>query len=166
MTGTLKTTGDTVKCHGPDVAVSILQQRPGSWEVAYGIAALCTAAAGGCEECKCKLVDSAYPRHVLGVVADGGAPVATRVALLASLRPLVTHDDDRPPASKAFMHARMLALDLDAVPVFIAVLQEAAERPEELAGVITALQQLCASDEICQKVTPCLRTRPRCRTEH
>lgn len=71
---------------------------------------------------------------------------------MGSLRAMITHDDDRPPASKAFMHARMLALDRGAVPVFLAVLRRALRSPPELCAAISALQALCANDDVCKQV--------------
>lgn len=79
-------------------------------------------------------------------------PLHVAVALLGSLRAMITHDDDRPPASKAFMHARMLALDRGAVPVFLAVLRRALSSPPELCAAISALQALCANDDVCKQV--------------
>lgn len=79
-------------------------------------------------------------------------PLHVAVALLTSLRAMITHDDDRPPASKAFMHARMLALNRGAVPVFLSVLRRALASPPELCAAISALQALCANDDVCKQV--------------
>ena len=65
---------------------------------------------------------------------------------------MITHDDDRPPASKAFMHARMLALDRGGVPVFLRVLRRTLTSPPELRASIAALQALCANDDVCKQV--------------
>ena len=143
-------------CHGPDIVSSVLQAHAENDAVAAALGSMCALAALECEDTKCKLMESAFPQASLSIVADATVSLSASVELLGALKGLMTHDDLRPPASKAFMHSRVLALDKDAVPVFLGVLQRAVDAPESLHGIISALQQLCANDEICIRVCPLL----------
>jgi hypothetical protein len=99
-------------------------------------------------------MDSEFPQEALKLVSSGGLGLLTCLELIRALQALITHDDDRPPASKALMHARMLALDRGAVDVFVSTLQRALEEDASvLPDMIGATEQLCANDEICKQVS-------------
>lgn len=136
--------------------MTVLQRHCTDSSVVESFGHMCALAAMECEESKCQLMDSSFPATGLEIVAQGKVSLAACVALLQALKALMTHDDLRPPASKAFMHARVLALDKGAVPVFLTVLKRGSDEPASLDGIISALQQLCANDEICIRVRSAL----------
>lgn len=77
------------------------------------------------------------------------APQAAAAAGAAAgaLRAFTTADDDRPPASKAFMHARLLAgKPHNALQVLLPVLQQLQQGPERPVGplmsVLAAVRQV------------------------
>ena len=142
-----------VQCHAPQRLAALIEQRHAASDVVCAAADLCTAAATGCEETKAKLMEAHFPAEALRILQAGEVDVPAQAALCTALKSLITNDDERPPASQAFMHARVLALDKDAVPVFLAVLQRAVDDASALHTIISALQQLCANDEICIKVS-------------
>jgi armadillo repeat-containing protein 6 len=153
MKGKLKDTGESVECHGPDIATNLLRRHCDNEDIIHGVGVMCKAAATGCEESKCKLMDSDFSREVLRLVSGGRFQLCTCMELICALQALITPDDDRPPASKALMHARLLALDRGAVDVFVSTFHRAlADNTSALPGIIGATQQLCANDEICKQV--------------
>eukprot|EP00892_Ulva_mutabilis_P010855 jgi/Ulvmu1/8141/UM040_0037.1 len=138
---------------GPALIARLLSQQPlPSSDAIQAVGDLCTAAARAAEDTKSALMDSSYPDAALIVAGNDTTPLSAAVPLLTSLQAMITHDDDRPPASKAFMHARMLALDRGAVPVFLHVMRRALTSPPELQASIAALQALCANDDVCKQV--------------
>jgi armadillo repeat-containing protein 6 len=143
---------DDVRVHAPDVAADLLGTHSQSKDVASAAAAMCTAAAIECEDSKCQLIESSFPLRALEAAREPAMDAATVAALLTALKVLITNDDLRPPASKAFIHARILANDKGAVPVFVQALQRCLADVEGLQQVVVATQQLCANDDICKQV--------------
>jgi armadillo repeat-containing protein 6 len=141
-----------VTCHGPDVSAALLQAHATNDALIEEVGRMCTLATKECEQAKCTLMESTFPKICLAMVREATVSLPAVVALLAALQGTMTHDDARPPASKAFMHSRVLALDKEAVPVFLAALDRATDEPDSLHGIISSLQQLCANDEICVRV--------------
>ena len=139
-------------CHGPDVATRLLQAHAADSVAVVAVAGMCQAAALACEDSKCKLMESAFAKVSLSIIDKKQVSLSATAALCAALEALMTNDDTRPPASQAFMHARVLGTDRGAVPVFLDALQRAEGEPEALYRVISSLQQLCANDEICMRV--------------
>jgi hypothetical protein len=113
---------------------------------------MCTAAATGSEESKCKLVESTFPQAALSIISAEDVTNSATAALCTTLKALTFNDDMRPPASQCFMNARVLSLERGAMPVVLAAMQRATQEPEALHSIISALQQLCANDDICVRV--------------
>lgn len=78
---------------------------------------------------------------------------AAAAAVAAALRAFSTADDERPPASKAFTHARQLAgKPNDALLVLLPILQQLQGMQGELpvapvAAVVSAVRQVCTRVE-------------------
>lgn len=70
-----------------------------------------------------------------------------------TVRSVVTADDDRPPGSKAFMHARMLGKTHGAIKVLLGLVRRvsAAARPDVLAALLSSVRMLAANEEICKE---------------
>lgn len=68
---------------------------------------------------------------------------------------MTTADDERPPSSKAFMHARVLAKSHAAIRVLLAVLRRvpAATHPATAVRVLGTVRQVAANEEICREFT-------------
>lgn len=143
---------DGQRCHAPDVASSLLQQHASDSNVVEALATLCATAATASEDTKCKLMESPFPAAALETVRKGEISLIATAALCTALKALMMNDDARPPASQAFMHARILGTDRGAVPVFLQAFRRAEGEPAALHGIVSALQQLCANDEICMRV--------------
>jgi hypothetical protein len=97
----------------PELMAQLLTDHS-SVPITRAVAALVMAAVRGSEDTKCAIMDSQFPERALavaGAAADGpGAPpLDVAVALLTALSGAITADDARPPASKAFMNARVCA---------------------------------------------------------
>jgi armadillo repeat-containing protein 6 len=137
---------------GPAIMAQLLEVHEGDAEVAAAVGKVTAAAVVACEDSKCAVMDSEFPARALAAAGNAGTPVDAALALLGALRGAITADDFRPPTSKAFMHARVLALDRGAVPVFLSVLRRAAPQPALLRSAVPALQALCANDNICMRV--------------
>ncbi len=65
----------------------------------------------------------------------------------AQLRSVTTADDERPPGSKAFMHARVLAKSHAAIRVLLGVLRRvpAATQPATACRVLNTVRQVRAA---------------------
>jgi hypothetical protein len=145
------------RCHAPDVVTSLLQQHASSSVVVERIADTCSAAATASEDTKCKLMECPFSKVALDIISNERVTLAATAALCTALKSLMVNDDARPPASQAFMHARILGTDRGAVPVTLAALKRAEQEPAALHSVMSSLQQLCANDEICVRVRPNIR---------
>jgi hypothetical protein len=82
-----------------------------------------------------------------GGLASSPKAAAAAGAAAGALRAFTTADDDRPPASKAFMHARLLAgKPNNALQVLLPVLQQLQQGPDRqigpLVSVLAAIRQV------------------------
>lgn len=78
---------------------------------------------------------------------SSSAAVSAAASAAGALRAFTTADDDRPPASKAFMHARLLAgQPHNALQVLLPVLQQLQQGIERRVGpliaVVAAIRQV------------------------
>ena len=82
-------------------------------------------------------------------------PSATHPHTPPQVRSVTTADDERPPSSKAFMHARVLAKSHAAIRVLLAVLRRvpAATHPATAVRVLGTVRQVAANEEICREFT-------------
>jgi hypothetical protein len=75
-----------------------------------------------------------------GGLASSPQAAAAAGAAAGALRAFTTADDDRPPASKAFMHARLLAgKPNNALQVLLPVLQQLQQGPDRQVGPLVAV---------------------------
>ena len=108
----------------------------------------------------CRFVDMGLAADLLQLLqllaaTPAGLAAAPQAAAAAgaaagALRAFATADDDRPPASKAFMHARLLAGKPNhALTVLLPVLQQLQQGPDRQVGplvsVLAAIRQVSAS---------------------
>lgn len=141
------------------------EQQEQQQQLAAAAAALTEAAAWQDEEGKCRFVDMGLAADLLQLLqllaaTPAGLAAAPQAAAAAgaaagALRAFATADDDRPPASKAFMHARLLAGKPNhALTVLLPVLQQLQQGPDRQVGplvsVLAAIRQIAANDEICK----------------
>ncbi|KAF6264410.1 armadillo-type protein [Scenedesmus sp. NREL 46B-D3] len=144
------------------------EQQQEQQQLAAAAAALTEAAAWQDEEGKCRFIDMGVAADLLQLLqllaaTPGGVASAPQAAAAAAaagaaagaLRAFTTADDDRPPASKAFMHARLLAgKPNNALQVLLPVLQQLQQGPSRhigpLVAVLAAIRQIAANDEICK----------------
>jgi armadillo repeat-containing protein 6 len=138
--------------YAPEIVANLLAEHKQSSDLVKVAAEMCLRAGTECEEAMCRLMESEYPQRALDSAQDPALTTEAAAALLTSLQALITNDDHRPPASKAFVHARLLAVDKGAVPVFMHVLRRCLAEAGNLRPVVLALQQLCANDAICKQV--------------
>ncbi|WIA28447.1 hypothetical protein OEZ86_010991 [Tetradesmus obliquus] len=141
------------------------EQQEQQQQLAAAAAALTEAAAWQDEEGKCRFVDMGLAADLLQLLqllaaTPAGLAAAPQAAAAAgaaagALRAFATADDDRPPAAKAFMHARLLAGKPNhALTVLLPVLQQLQQGPDRQVGplvsVLAAIRQIAANDEICK----------------
>lgn len=140
-------------------------QRWQLYQTAAAVAALAEAAAWQDEDTKCRCMDIGLAADLVQLLAhigdssDGTAAVAAangqpepkqqqqqQAAIVAAgaaagaLRAFTTADDERPPASKAFMHARLLAgQPSHALQALLPMLRQLAAGPERQQGPLIAV---------------------------
>lgn len=90
----------------------LLTDHASTTSITRAVAALVMAAVRGSEDSKCAVMDSQFPESALsfaGAAADSPdcPPIDVAVGLLTAVCAAITADDARPPASKAFMNARV-----------------------------------------------------------
>ena len=96
----------------PDLMAQLLRDHWSTTSITRAVAALITAAVRSSEDTKCAIMDSQVPEAALavaGVAADSpdAPPIDVAVGLLTAICAAIIADDARPPASKAFMNARV-----------------------------------------------------------
>lgn len=96
----------------PAMMAQFLTDHYSTTPITRAVAALIMAAVLGSEDTKCAMMESQFPERALavaGAAADSpeAPPVDVAVGLLSALCAAITADDARPPASKAFMNARV-----------------------------------------------------------
>ncbi|GLC34380.1 hypothetical protein PLESTB_000734900 [Pleodorina starrii] len=140
---------------GVDLLHDLLRAEASTPEVRTAAAAVAEAAARQVEEAKCRLVDSGLVATLLEQLQAPEAPLEYVGAACGVVRSVTTADDERPPASKAFMHARVLAKSHAAIRVLLSVLRRvpAATEPATACRVLATVRQVAANEEICREFT-------------
>lgn len=155
LRGELATTG----------GLEVLHQlaKTGSQEVKAATLAVADAASYKEENNKCRLVFIGFATTTLDLLKEPQATEPVIMAACGCLRAFTTADDERPPASKAFSHARMLAKQEGGIQVLFEVLQRLGpDSPEACAAVLAAVKSLACNEEVCKSfndvggVTGCL----------
>lgn len=138
---------------GPEVLLELLSAPTSSGAVQAAVAAAAEAGARGVEETKCRLVDVGFAAALLGILAQPSTSLELVAPACGVIRSVTTADDERPPSSKAFMHARMLAKASSAIKVLLGVLLRVppAEEPALLVVVLGTVRQVAANEEICRE---------------
>lgn len=83
-----------------------------------------------------------FGSDLLDVIANPATPNCVTAASCGALRSFTTADDERPPASKAFTHARMLAKHNSGMRVILAALKRAGGDTETAVSVLAAVKQV------------------------
>ncbi|KAG2442170.1 hypothetical protein HYH02_009658 [Chlamydomonas schloesseri] len=140
---------------GVELVHELLKAEGSGHSVRSAAAAVAEAAAKGVEETKCKLVEGGVAATLLELLQQPEAPLELIGAACGVVRSVTTADDERPPASKAFMHARVLAKSHAAIRVLLAVLRRvpAATHPATVVRVLGTVRQVAANEEICREFT-------------
>ncbi|PNH00195.1 Armadillo repeat-containing protein 6, partial [Tetrabaena socialis] len=107
------------------------------------------------EETKCRLVEGGAVATILQLLAHPEAPLDLIGPACGVVRSVTTADDERPPSSKAFMHARVLAKSHAAIRVLLGVLRRVpvAEQPDTAVRVLNTVRTVAANEEICREFT-------------
>lgn len=110
--------------------------------------ALCTRSLSSC-----RLMDMGFVGLLLDKLKVPDVALEFVAPACGTVRSVVTADDDRPPASKAFMHARLLAKTHSAIRVLLSLVKRvsAAQQTEVLAAVLSGVRMLAANEEICKE---------------
>ncbi|GLI67218.1 hypothetical protein VaNZ11_011142 [Volvox africanus] len=155
LLGWLETRDAFTDAQGVELLHDLLRDEDSSPEVKTAAATLAEAAARQVEEAKCRLVDSGTVATLLEQLQAPDAPLDFVGAACGVVRSVTTADDERPPASKAFMHARILAKSHAAIRVLLAVLRRvpAAQEPATACRVLGTVRQVAANEEICREFT-------------
>ncbi|KAG2492015.1 hypothetical protein HYH03_009744 [Edaphochlamys debaryana] len=140
---------------GVELIHELLKAEGSSGEVRVAAAAVAEAAARGVEEAKCRLVDSGTVAALLQLLQAPDAPLDLISASCGVLRSVTTADDERPPSSKAFVHARLLSKHHAAIRVLLQVLRRvpAAQEPATACRVLATVKTVAANEEICREFT-------------
>ncbi|EFJ47195.1 hypothetical protein VOLCADRAFT_105247 [Volvox carteri f. nagariensis] len=140
---------------GVELLHDLLREGASIPEAKTAVATVAEAAARQVEEAKCRLVDSGTVATLLEQMQEPNAPLDFLGAACGVVRSVTTADDERPPASKAFMHARLLAKNHAAIRVLLGVLRRvpAAEEPGTACRVLGTVRQVAANEEICREFT-------------
>jgi hypothetical protein len=104
--GVIQVTESGQMCHGPNIATDLLHQHSNDSDLVDAVARMCTGACAGCEETKCKLMESRFPAEALALIDSDAVSISATAMLCTALKALMFNDDTRPPASQAFTHAR------------------------------------------------------------
>eukprot|EP00775_Hariotina_reticulata_P012080 gene12080-12220_t len=142
------------------------QQDDALQECRLAAAAAALAEAGAWQDEEAKFMDMGLAAGLLELlqllVDSHGQPLsqmpqaaAAAGAAAGALRAFATADDDRPPASKAFLHSRLLAgKPNNALQVLLLVLKQLQQQQPRplgpLISVLGAIRQIAANDEICK----------------
>ncbi|GIL83032.1 hypothetical protein Vretimale_8546 [Volvox reticuliferus] len=155
LLGWLETRDAFTDAQGVELLHDLLTDEASSTEVKTAAATVAEAAARQVEEAKCRLVDSGTVATLLEQLQAPDAPLDFVGAACGVVRSVTTADDERPPASKAFMHARVLAKSHAAIRVLLGVLRRvpAAQEPATACRVLGTVRQVAANEEICREFT-------------
>lgn len=112
MPDSVQVQGKSGPITAPDLMAQLLSDHSSTVPIARAVAALIMAAVRGSEDTKCAIMDSKVPERVLAVAGAAAErpdapPIDVSVGLLTAICAAITADDARPPASKAFMNARV-----------------------------------------------------------
>ncbi|KAG2434650.1 hypothetical protein HXX76_007544 [Chlamydomonas incerta] len=155
LLGWLETRDAFPDAQGVELVHELLKAEGSGHSVRSAAAAVAEAAAKGVEETKCKLVEGGVAATLLELLQQPEAPLELIGAACGVVRSVTTADDERPPSSKAFMHARILAKSHSAIRVLLAVLRRvpAATHPATVVRVLGTVRQVAANEEICREFT-------------
>jgi hypothetical protein len=144
-------------CDGPDFMLAAAgslphHQRPAS---IYSAPAVCNGAPATmpcCPPPPRRFMDLGFGELVLQRLADAQLPSDFIPPACSCLRSFTSADDERPIACRAFLHARLLAKQHNALKVLLAVLRRVGgEQPQLCAALLATVKQIAANEEICKE---------------
>ncbi|KXZ54662.1 hypothetical protein GPECTOR_4g728 [Gonium pectorale] len=156
LLGWLETRDAFTEVQGVEVIHDVLKCETNGPEVKTAAAEVAEAAAKQVEEAKCRLVDSGVAVTLLSLLSDPSSPPPLLGAACGVLRAVTTADDERPPSSRAFVHARLLAgSQHGAIRVLLGVLRRlpAEQEPATVCKLLGTVRQIAANEEICREFT-------------
>eukprot|EP00198_Chlamydomonas_reinhardtii_P003087 XP_001692423.1 predicted protein [Chlamydomonas reinhardtii] len=162
LLGWLETRDAFPDAQGVELVHELLKAEGSGHSVRSAAAAVAEAAAKGVEETKCKLVEGGVAATLLELLQQPEAPLELIGAACGVVRSVTTADDERPPSSKAFMHARVLAKSHAAIRVLLAVAanEEICREFTDDGGVIACLGVLrdcCGAKDVAKACLGALR---------
>lgn len=136
---------------GPAAIMTLLSKQAASDELKLQLLVVAEAACSMDEENKCKFMEAGLGKMALDLLQQPACPGSTVTAACKVLKSMAAADDERPPASKAFQHARQLAQS-NSMPVLAGLLERFADEDADVtSAVLLTLRQLAANNEICKE---------------
>ncbi|MEW5303712.1 MAG: hypothetical protein WDW36_006378 [Sanguina aurantia] len=164
MLSSLEMRDSFVTHEGPEILHSLLtslgsssSSSSGSDSGTAGVlgAVVCVAEAASLkqEDAKCRFVEIGFAVALLELLKSESLHADAVSSACGCIRSYTTADDDRPPSSKAFAHARALCKHHAAMKVLLGVLKRVAvgDLPALTAVVLATVRQVAANEDICRE---------------